>query len=105
MICRGWINYYDICHMKKFISEIQSWIHHRLRQLILKRWKKPRTKITRLKLLGLDEDSAKRITYSRKKYWRLSCTLEVHRAITTRKLRKWGLMSLTTYAESAYSNY
>ena len=104
-ICRGWINYYGICHMKKFISEIQSWLHHRLRQLILKRWKKPRTKITRLKHLGLDEDSAKRIAFSRKKYWRLSCTPEVHRAITTRKLRKWGLMSLTTYAESAYSNY
>ena len=60
---------------------------------------------TRLKQLGLDEDSAKRIAFSRKKYWRLSCTPEVHRAITTRKLRKWGLMSLTTYAESAYSNY
>lgn len=104
-ICRGWINYYGICHMKKFISEIQSRLHHRLRQLILKRWKKSRTKITRLKRLGLDEDCAKRIAFSRKKYWRLSCTPKVHRAITTRKLRKWGLMSLITYGESAYSNY
>lgn len=104
-ICRGWINYYGICHMKRFIMETQSWLHHRIRQLLLKRWKKTRTKISQLKQLGLDLDSAKRIAFSRKKYWRLSCTPEVHWALSTRKLREWGLISLTAYAELTYSNY
>ena len=94
-ICRGWINYYGICHMKRFISDTQSWLHHRIRQLLLKRWKKTRTKISQLKQLGLDLDSAKRIAFSRKKYWRLSCTPEVYWALSTRKLREWGLISLT----------
>ena len=40
----GWINYYGIANMKTFIKEIQGWLNHRLRQLIWKRWKLPRTK-------------------------------------------------------------
>lgn len=104
-VTRGWINYFGLGFIKSFIREVERWLHHRLRQLILKRWKKPRTKITMLKKYGLDLDSAKRIAFSRKKYWRLSCTPEVHRALTTRRLHKWGLISLTKLAESAYLNY
>lgn len=104
-VTRGWLNYFGMGFVKGFIKEVESWLHHRLRQLILKRWKKPRTKITKLKKLGLDLDSAKRIAFSRKKYWRLSCTPEVHRALTTRRLHKWGLIPLTQLVESAYLSY
>ncbi|MFL2096794.1 group II intron maturase-specific domain-containing protein, partial [Marinilactibacillus psychrotolerans] len=72
-VTRGWIGYFGLGFIKRFISnEIEPWLHHRLRQLILKRWKRPKTKITKLLEYGLDEDSAKRIGFSRKKYWRLS---------------------------------
>lgn len=104
-VTRGWINYFGLGFIKSFTREVESWLHHRLRQLILKRWKRIKTKLTMLKKYGLDEDSAKRIAYSRKKYWRLSCTPEVHWALTTRRLHKWGLVSLTKLAESAYLNY
>ncbi|UXR35305.1 hypothetical protein MUA31_13260 [Staphylococcus simulans] len=54
---------------------------------------------------GLDHNSAMRIANSRKKYWRLSNTHEVHRALTTNRLYKWGLVPLTRLAESAYARY
>ncbi len=47
----------------------------------------------------------KRIAFSRKAYWYLSQTYEVNKAITTKRLHKWGLKSLTTIAESAYARY
>ena len=65
-VTRGWINYFGLGFIKGFIKEIEGWLHHRLRQLIFKRWKKPRTVIKKLKSYGLDLDSAKRIAFSRK---------------------------------------
>ena len=104
-VTRGWINYFGLGFIKGFIKEIEGWLHHRLRQLILKRWKRPRTIIKKLKSYGLDPDSAKRIAFSRKKYWRLSKTPEVHWAITTKRLHQWGLVPLSELVESAYARY
>lgn len=104
-VTRGWINYFGLGFIKSFIKQLEDWLHHRLRQLILKRWKRPRTVITKLKSYGLDINSAKRIAFSRKKYWRLSQTPEVHWAITTKRLHQWGLVSLSELAESAYARY
>lgn len=104
-ITRGWINYFGKGFIKGFIKPLESWLHHRIRQLILKRWKKTRTKYNKLRQYGLDHDSAMRIAQSRKKYWRLSNTHEVHRALTTKRLRKWGLVSLVEFAETTYARY
>lgn len=104
-VTRGWIGYFGLGFIKKFIKRIEEWLHHRIRQLILKRWKKSQTKITKLFKYGLDIDSARRIGYSRKKYWRLSNTPEVHRALTTKRLYQWGLVPLSALVESAYARY
>ena len=104
-VTRGWIGYFGLGFIKTFVKEIEQWLHHRIRQLILKRWKKSNTKITKLLRYGLDIDGAKRIGYSRKKYWRVSKTPEVHWALTTKRLHQWGLVSLSQLAESAYARY
>ncbi|QSY55036.1 reverse transcriptase [Staphylococcus simiae] len=74
-------------------------------KLILKRWKRIKTKYKMLRKYGLDHKSAMKIANSRKKYWRLSSTHEVHRALTTKRLYKWGLEPLTQLAETAYARY
>lgn len=104
-VTRGWINYFGKGFIKRFLKELEPWLNRRIRQLILKRWKKIKTKYKMLRKYGLDHDSAMRIASSRKKYWRLSSTHEVHRALTTKRLRKWGLLSLTQLAETAYARY
>lgn len=101
-VTRGWIGYFGLGFIRNFIKSIEQWLHHRIRQLILKRWKKSQTKITKVFKYGLDIDSARRIGYSRKKYWRLSNTPEVHRALTTKRLYQWSLVPLV---ESAYARY
>ena len=57
----------------------------------------------------LDGESPLRVFYSRKRYRkvyrRLSQTYKINKAITTKRLYKWGLKSLITIAESTYARY
>ena len=98
----GWINYYGVAFMKGFIKEVQGWLNHRLRQLIWKRWKKPKTRYTKLRQYGIEHDDAMKMANSRKGYWRLSRSEILHRAITIEKLIKWGLKDLSILYERRY---
>ena len=42
-IVKGWINYFRIGSMKTFMYEFGQWLRHKIRVIIIKRWKKPRT--------------------------------------------------------------
>lgn len=39
----GWINYYRIGDMKNFLTEFGAWLRHKLRVVIVKMWKRPKT--------------------------------------------------------------
>ncbi|VED63934.1 RNA-directed DNA polymerase [Staphylococcus delphini] len=70
-VTRGWINYFGRGFIRGFIETTQSWLNRRLRQLLLKRWKRVRTKYKMLCQYGLYHRSAMKIAESRKKHWRL----------------------------------
>lgn len=42
-IVRGWINYFRIGSMKQFLDEFGQWLRHKIRCIIIKQWKKPKT--------------------------------------------------------------
>ena len=42
-IIRGWINYFRIGSMKGFLEKFSQWMRHKVRVVILKQWKSPRT--------------------------------------------------------------
>ena len=42
-IIRGWINYFRIGSMKGFLEKFSQWMRHKVRVVILKQWKNPRT--------------------------------------------------------------
>lgn len=42
-VIRGWINYYKIGSMKQFIDEFGQWLRHKVRVVIVKQWKRPKT--------------------------------------------------------------
>jgi len=88
--------------MKTFINETRQWLNHRLRQLIWKRWKTPRTKYRMLRGYGITHDEAMKLANSRKAYWRISRSEIIHRAISNKKLIKWGLKDLSTLYELRY---
>ena len=84
------------------MKEINQWLNHRLRQLIWKRWKSPRTKYKMLRKYGIEHDSAMMLANSRKGYWRISRSEIIHRAIPKTKLIKWGLKDLSVINEIRY---
>lgn len=101
----GWINYYGISFMRSYIKSIAQWLHHRLRQLIWKRWKKIKTRFTQLKRLGIGKEEAWTFANTRKGYWRVSHSETLHKAIKHKTLLKWGLKDLNHLYERSYSNY
>ena len=42
-IVRGWINYFRIGSMRAFLGEFGQWLRHKIRCIIIKQWKKPKT--------------------------------------------------------------
>lgn len=42
-LIRGWINYFRIGSMKGFMTEYGQWLRHKVRVVILKQWKRPKT--------------------------------------------------------------
>lgn len=42
-IIRGWINYFRIGMMKQFMEEFGQWLRHKIRVIVLKQWKTPKT--------------------------------------------------------------
>ena len=51
-IVRGWINYFRIGKMKKFMETFGQWLRHKIRVVIIKQWKKPRKIYRSLQLLN-----------------------------------------------------
>lgn len=102
-VTTGWINYYGISRMKRFMIDIQQWLNHRLRQLIWKRWKLVKTKYRMLRKYGINHDEAMKTANSRKGYWRISRSESLHQAITKERLTKWGLKDISQLYQSRYS--
>lgn len=42
-IVRGWINYFKTGSIKMFLDEFGQWLRHKIRCIIIKQWKKPKT--------------------------------------------------------------
>lgn len=65
--------------------------------LYLEKLEKGQTRIKHLIKLGLSEDGAKRLAFSRKGYWRLSKTKELSIALTNERLARAGYPTFQQY--------
>lgn len=70
-VVRGWINYFCIGDMKKFMDEFGKWLRHKVRVIILKQWKRPRTIYRNLQILkrflnsNIDDETIRQTANSR----------------------------------------
>jgi len=58
---RGWINYFKLTETKQFAEELDGWIRRRLRNIIWRQWKRPRTRYKNLLKRGFTEERARTI--------------------------------------------
>ncbi len=79
---RGWINYFRIGMMKGFIEEFGEWLRHKIRVIIVKQWKNPKTIYRNLMYLnrkyrnGFNEESIYKVANSRLG-WYKRCSMNV----------------------------
>lgn len=90
----GWSNYFRLAETKSIFEDLNSWIKRRLRACLLKQWKRCKTKLRMLVRLGLNEEWAACIAYSRKKHWRLAKTPQIHKALGDKYWQKQGLVDI-----------
>lgn len=66
---RGWINYFKLSETKKFAEELDGWIRHRLRNIIWRQWKKPKTRYRKMLARGLGEERARLSAFNGRGAW------------------------------------
>lgn len=77
-ITRGWITYFRIGMMKQFMNEFGQWLRHKIRVVVLKQWKTPRTiyrnlcGMNRKYKCGFDHESILKVANSRLGWYRQS---------------------------------
>jgi len=69
-LLKGWINYFRLAEVKGIFEELDGWIRRKLRNILWRQWKRPRTRARRLMHRGLDEARAwKSATNGRGPWW------------------------------------
>ncbi|MBQ1294033.1 MAG: group II intron reverse transcriptase/maturase [Clostridiales bacterium] len=95
-IIRGWINYFRICDMNRWMEKLDAYLRVRIRMIIWKQWKKPKNRIRQLRKCGFPEWMANAYGNCRKGIMRCASSF-MSRAITKETFDKAGLVSLLDY--------
>lgn len=92
---QGWWAYFSICETPTSVRKLNAWILRRLRAYIWKQWKLPKTKLRKLRGLGLPDSLARPLAATRKGPWHISANGYLARALPTQYFtRTLGLVRL-----------
>ena len=92
---RGWIDYFVLEQRKSVTRELDKWLRRRIRACCWKTWRLPRTRVRKLKQLGIEHEDALGFGCSRKGPWRLALTSGLQRGMSNEWLAEQGLFSLS----------
>ena len=91
---RGWINYFRYAEVKGIFEELDGWLRRKLRRILWKQWKRPKTRAKNLMRRGLPEATAwKSATNGLGPWWNAGAA-HMHKAIPKSYFDKLGLVSL-----------
>ena len=91
-VVRGWVNYFKICTMYSKMKNISAHLRRRIRCIIWKQWKNPEHRRKSLIKLGVSPQIANKYACSGNRYWKMSMTTVIHKAISNERLSKRGLI-------------
>lgn len=99
-VLRGWVGYFGVSPIMSRFRDLDKWIRRRLRSVIWRQWKRPRTRIEHLIRGGTDRLDAIKAGSSGKGPWRLSMVFGVKYTLHNEYLQSLGLVSLLEIWES-----
>ena len=93
-ILRGWAAYYRLADVSGVFEELDQWIRRRLRLILWRQWKRPRTRRKELRKRGLSEERAAQSAHNGHGPWWNAGAGHMNQAVPTRLLSQMGLVSL-----------
>jgi RNA-directed DNA polymerase len=83
-----------MAEVKGSFEELDGWLRRKLRGILWRQWKTPRTRLHQLHKRGLDLDRAAVSAYNGRGPWWNAGASHMHTAIPTWQLHRQGLVSL-----------
>ena len=99
---RGWLGYYAIADMDKYLKDLNGWLRRRIRMYIWKQWKQPRTRVEKLKEYGMAGWKAYRNGNTRKGYWAVAGSGILTTTITNKRLEYLGYYDISKAYKSLH---
>jgi group II intron reverse transcriptase/maturase len=93
-ITRGWANYYGLAECRGIFKTLDGWIRRKIRDILWRQWKKPRTRYKRMIELGASEHVAGSTAYSSKGPWRMAKTYGIHRVLSNMTIENFGYIPM-----------
>lgn len=93
-LLRGWIQYFQLTQTKGVLEELDGWLRRRLRCLLWRQWKRPRTRARKLRALGLDDERARVSAGNGRGPWWNAGASHLNHALPATYFTRMGLVSL-----------
>jgi RNA-directed DNA polymerase len=97
-VLRGWVSYFRKSQVQVTFEELDQWIRRKLRALVWRQWKRPRTRAKNLIRRGLSPQRAWISAMNGRGPWWNAGARHMNQAVPTRYLSQLGLVSLTQEA-------
>ena len=96
-VLRGWTQYFRLSETKRFAQDLDQWVRRRLRCILWRQWRKPKTRQRKLRELGLCKHRAWKGSVNGCGPWANSGSRHMHIALPNGLLSQWGLISIFDY--------
>ena len=93
-VTRGWVAYYRLAEVKQSFEILDEWLRRKLRCIVWRQWKRPRTRLRKLREHGLEQARAAVSAYNGRGPWWNAGSRHMHQALPTAALTRMGLTSL-----------
>ena len=93
-ILRGWINYFGLADVKGIFQQLDAWLRRKLRCILWRQWKRPRTRAKNLMKRGLAEIRAWKSAYNGRGPWWNAGASHMNEAFPKTYFDRCGLISL-----------
>ena len=90
----GWVSYFQLADVKATFEELDRWLRRRMRCILWRQWKKPKTRERRLRERGLDPYRAWKSAVNGRGPWWNAGASHMNAAVPNRYLATCGLVSL-----------
>ena len=92
-IIRGWVTYFRLSEVRIGFELLDRWLRRKLRCIMWRQWKRPKTRRKKLIALGLEPEQARLTAGNGHGPWWNAGFRSMNQAVPTRRLRRMGLLS------------